>query len=203
MKLNQDGLCEDCEIIKRIKAKPAPTSKDINVLQMTRAKIHGNDLVEATCVGYHCAECSKYINRVYSQSGRDSRFPKLPEYVKEHSDHCKITLYPFTYGASIMTNIYTMKRLTDKQVIEYSNRPYTDSRPQKWKDGYRRLEAKANNKAYCQEEYQAICQKLPDIAPKSQAGYTRMKKADSDSFKKIAEAAHQAGIIIHSFENEE
>lgn len=66
MKLNQDGLCEDCEIIKRIKAKPAPTSKDINVLQMTRAKMHGNDLVEATCAGYHCAECSKYINRVYS-----------------------------------------------------------------------------------------------------------------------------------------
>lgn len=203
LKLNSEGLCEDCEIIKEIKSKPSATSNDVNKLQSARARVYGTDLLEATCVGYHCGECAKYVNRVYSQSGKDSRFPKLPDYIKKHSDHCGIMLYPFVYGVNYMVDVYTGKTLTDKQVVEYSNRPYTDSRPPEWKAGYRRLEAKANNKRNCQDEYREICQKLPDIAPKSQAGYTRMKKAASANFQKISEAAREAGITIHDFENED
>lgn len=203
LRLNRDGLCEDCEIIEQIKSKPRPTVKEINELQKARAKKSDCDLVQATCTSYHCAECSKYINRVYSKTGKDSRFPQLPNYIERHADHCGIMLYPFSYGINFMTNIYTGKTLTDKQIIEYSNRPYTDSRPPKWKEGYRKLEAKANNKKNCEEEYKAICKKFPDVAPKSQAGYTRMKKSNSENFQKIAEAAHQAGIIIHEFENED
>ena len=37
-----------------------------------------------------------------------------------------------------------------------------------------------------------------DIAPKSLSGYTRMKNANSDNFKKIAEAAKKRGINIKS-----
>lgn len=203
LKVSQKGLCEDCEIIEQIKSKPRPTVKDVNELQKVRAKTHGCDLVVSTCTQYHCSECSKYINRVYSRSGKDGRFPRLPDYIEHHADHCGITLYPFTYGASIMSDIYTGRALTNSQVIEYSNRPYTDVRPAKWKEGYRKLEAKANNKKNCEDEYKLICQKLPDIAPKSQAGYTRMKKSNSENFKKIAEAAHQVGIVIHEFENED
>lgn len=203
MKLTPNGLCEDCEIIQQIKSKPRSKVKDVNELQKTRAKSYGCDLVEATCTQYHCSECSKYINRVYSRSGKDSRFPRIPDYIECHADHCGIILYPFKYGASIMHDIYNGKPLTDKQVVEYSNRPYTDVRPAKWKEGYRKLEAKANNKKNCEDEYKLICQKLPDIAPKSQAGYTRMKKSNSENYKKIISEAHKIGIVIHDLENEE
>ena len=93
---------------------------------------------------------------------------------------------------------------------EYSNRPFTDSRPQQWIDGYNHLlelkhkrEVDELNSKYAQQEYEQIVIKLPDIAPKSQAGYTRMKKAASANFKKISEAAREAGITIHDFENED
>lgn len=203
LRLNNKGLCAECETIERSKPKTHFTINDVNELQRSRAQNYKIDLVAATCTGYHCAECSKYINRVYSQSGIDNRFPILPDYVKNHADHCRITLYPFVYGANIMRDVYTGKSINDKEIIKYSNRPYVDSRPPQWIEGYRKHQAKQNNNDNFKSEYKQICELLPDIAPKNQAGYTRMKKANSDSFKKLAESARQAGIIIHDIENEE
>lgn len=47
-----------------------------------------------------------------------------------------------------------------------------------------------------EREYYRIKYLLPDIAPKSLSGYTRMKKSNSDNFKKIAEVAKKNGIKI-------
>lgn len=45
-------------------------------------------------------------------------------------------------------------------------------------------------------EFYRIKYLLPEIAPKSISGYTRMKRSNSENFKKLAFAAKNAGIEI-------
>ena len=176
---------------------------NFNLKQIDMAKKMNTDLVKVECYCYHCAECSAYGNRVYSITGKDKRFPQLPDYVKNNVNHCFMTIYPFTYGINYLRDPYTNKSMSDSDVIEYSNRPFTDSRPQKWIDGYNHLlelnhkkEVDAFNSKQAQQEYEQIVIKLPDIAPKSQGGYLRMKKSGSDNYKKLKYAAETAGIVI-------
>lgn len=179
---------------------------DINSINLKQTDLAGEmntDLVDVVCNCYHCAECSAYGNRVYSISGKDKRFPKLPDYVKNNAGHCSMIIYPFIYGIHYLTDPYTNKSISGTDVIEYSNRPFTDSRPQQWIDGYNHLlelkhkrEVDELNSKYAQQEYEQIVIKLPDIAPKSQGGYLRMKKSGSDNYKKLKYAAETAGIVI-------
>lgn len=46
-------------------------------------------------------------------------------------------------------------------------------------------------------EYEEICKKIPDLAPKSLGGYTRMKKNNTANFQKILKAAEEHGIKIN------
>lgn len=171
--------------------------------QMKLANDLNTDLVEVTCTSYHCAECSAYGNRVYSISGKDKRFPKLPEYVKNNSKHCSMMTYSFVYGINYMTDPYTGKIIKNNDVISYSNRPFADTRPQNWIEGYEHLaeinkqrETDEANSKQAQIEYDQIVINLPDVAPKSQGGYLRMKKSNSANFQKLKEKAVSAGIEI-------
>ncbi len=175
----------------------------INSKQTEYAQKMDTDLVDVVCNCYHCAQCSAYGNRVYSISGKDKRFPKLPDYVKNNAGHCSMIIYPFRYGIHYLTDPYTNKSISGSDVIEYSNRPFVDSRPQKWIDGYNHLlelnhkrEVDALNSKQAQQEYEQIVIKLPDIAPKSQGGYLRMKKSGSDNYKKLKSAAEAVDIVI-------
>lgn len=47
-----------------------------------------------------------------------------------------------------------------------------------------------------EREYYRIKYTIPEIAPKSLSGYTRMKNIKSEKFMKIVDAAKQAGIVI-------
>ena len=47
-----------------------------------------------------------------------------------------------------------------------------------------------------EREYYRIKYTIPEVAPKSLSGYTRMKNIKSTNFIKIADAAKQAGIVI-------
>ncbi|MBP1561919.1 MAG: hypothetical protein J6C96_11865 [Oscillospiraceae bacterium] len=200
LRLDKQFEAADIEEEEILGEKSKVTNKAIHdqVLkkQIQSAKSMGTDLVSAVCNCYHCEECAKYINRVYSISGKDKRFPKLPDYVVENSQHCGIMMYPFVYGVNTMRDVYTGKSIIESEIIAYSNRPYIDDRPQEWKVGYQKLEAEANNKKNCEYEYKLICQKLPDIAPKNQGGYLRMKKSNSENFQKLKEKAISAGIEI-------
>lgn len=171
--------------------------------QLQNAKDLKTDLVCVTCNCYHCGECAKYIGRVYSVSGRDERFPKLPDYVIKNSQHCGMGLYPFVYGVNFLRDPYTQESFCDDNVIKISNRPYEDNRPQKWIDGYEHLlditrqeSLDKANSEQARQEYEKIVVLLPDIAPKSQGGYMRMKKSNSANFQKLKEKAVSASIEI-------
>ncbi len=171
--------------------------------QLNRAKSAGTDLIYVVCNCFHCANCGIYGNRVYSISGNDKRFLKLPEYVLNNHKHCEMSFYPFMYGINYITDPYTGKSIDSNKVIEYSNRPLVDIRPQHWIDGYNHLQENNHqkeideiNRNQARLEYEKIVTNLPDIAPKTEGGYLRMKKSESKNYQKIVSQARKKGIEI-------
>lgn len=84
----------DCDINKA-------SNIEANDKQMLYAKKYKDDYVQVVshCC---CSECAKYRFRIYNISGRDKRFPKLPDYIKNYSWHCGLLLYPFSLGINYM-----------------------------------------------------------------------------------------------------
>lgn len=145
------------------------------------------DLVEASYYSPCDGETAKYRGRIFSLHGKDKRFPLLTEIVK----NCDLEFYPFIYGIS--------KPNFCKQgsEIEYSNRPFIDDRSPQEKNAYEK-QLKETSFSNNDEEYYWIYEHLPEIAPKSLSGYTKMKNAKSKNFIKIVNAARELGYEIKS-----
>lgn len=145
-----------------------------------------------------CPVCALYQMRVYCISGRDKRFPKLPDIVYQHGgfhNGCRHTFYPFFLGVSSFKNQY----LQDCDPIKYSNRPFIDDRSDSDKQLYlQRMEnqKKHEEAAMNKRIYYELMQKIPEVMPKSVAGFTKMKRANSINYQKIIKAAHDIGIEI-------
>lgn len=143
-----------------------------------------------------CPYCSIYNNRVYSRSGKDRRFPSfslLPNDLKViNCPKCNTFLgfsacYDFDIDGSL------------KKTIKDSNRPFKDLRTKEEKEFYKAEVIKQTNAKLAKTEYLWLCQNLPNIAPKSLSGYTRMKKSKSVNYQKIVSAAKDAGFQIADF----
>lgn len=163
----------------------------------------GTDLVEATRELACCAECAKYRGRWFSISGKDKRFPKMPI---NYGCTCQgINFFPVIYGISEPT--YCSKSMN---IIEYSNRPFIDDRKSKEKKDYnmwlKQMENEQQFEPYKirlnkitekdKREYEWLCKNLPNIAPKSFSGYTKMKRSYSKNFLKLSEQAKELGKNI-------
>lgn len=145
-----------------------------------------------------CPICASYQMRVYCISGKDKRFPKLPDIVYKYGgfhDGCRHTFYSFILGISSFKNQY----LQDCDPIEYSNRPFIDDRTDSDKQLYlQRLEnqKKHEESAKNKDIYYQLMQEIPTIMPKSIAAFTKMKKANSLNYQKIVKAAQEIGIEL-------
>lgn len=89
---------------------------------ITSAKFLETDLMEVYSHSPYCKECAKYINRIYSISGKNKRFPSLKEAAKDcrHELMC-LSFSPFVLGVHEPT-------FECKNIIKYSNRPFIDER---------------------------------------------------------------------------
>lgn len=97
---------------------------------INNAKTMKTDLVEAEYFRGCCGECAKYRGRWFSISGRDKRFPKMPV---DYGCTCSgLTFYPVIYGASKPDHCPK-----NKDIIEYSNRPFIDDRLKSVKNRFR------------------------------------------------------------------
>lgn len=98
----------------------------LSKINTDNANLLNTDLVEMTHISGCCGLCAKYRGRIYSLSGKDKRFPKLPEQLLTrgilHDNDCGLSFYPFIYGLSTPTYCNKGKE------IEFSNRPYIDDR---------------------------------------------------------------------------
>lgn len=157
------------------------------------------DLVEASYIRCCCAECAKNRERIYSISGKDHRFPQLPEYLLsgEH-DACGIQLYPFIDGVNSMRT-RDGKDLKGKAIIKYSNRPFVDDRtPEELRDLAEIEQQKLADLAREQNrvDYDWLWEHLPDHCPKSFSAYSRMKNQKSDKYKALVAEAKKHGYKI-------
>lgn len=201
-----DGkICSDCfnklgkgkytvkHTIDSAKLKIDSLYYDINSIQnpdfkiaLKNARKLKTDLLEADFPSPTDERTAIYRGRIYSITGSDSRFPKLP---KEIFD-TEITLYPFVYGVSEPLYCKAGKE------IEFSNRPFQDTRSAKEKAEYNVIFLKLQESATNTADYNWICENLSDIAPKSLSGYVRMKNSNSKNFQILVQKAAENGYTI-------
>ena len=169
----------------------------------------------SSCV---CEKCASYQDRAYSISGRDKRFPKLPEFIIEQMGlHCDISFdCVLVYdGQTITRDIYEGDERTpvDFDIVKCSNRPFVDDRSDYEKECYaktveqRKTMLKESEYKYSREywtklyhqhlEYQQIVDVMGEKAPKSYSGYMRMKKGNTVNYQKIVKIADENNIKIN------
>ncbi len=159
-------------------------------IQMKRAKEYEIDLVEVSKNNRICGECAKYQGRIYSLSGKDKRYPKFPEYLQvTKGAHCGLQIYPFDEEFSRAVYV-------EGDPIQTSNRPFVDDRTPEQVELYDNYIKEQQRKENARLEYEQIVEKLPDIAPKSLGGYSKMKNNKSANYLKLVEKAAEAGIMI-------
>lgn len=148
------------------------------------------DLAESSDRAACCPKCAMYRRRIYSISGKDRRFPKLPS--DFDSDCCGLTLWP--YDEKINEPSFSCKN-----PIKYSNRPFVDDRSEKEKRDYQAILDEAEEQKQKEEDkkiYESLLLKLPQDAPKSFGAFRRMKKANSTGYIALKKKALKIGIYL-------
>ena len=201
MWLYKDGRIEEAAMLEKRLRREEPEVFDINLFHknhflsaIKQCKDFDTDYIY--CGGHTCtcSECAKYQNRVYSISGKDSAYPKLPDFVYEYGGfhpgfrHC---FYPFS-GDSIAD-----KNGNYVDALEYSNRPFVDDRTPEEIEGYNQYLKKAEKERLHDENLKAfyiLKKELPDVMPKSYSTFAQYKAHNSDKYINILNSANEKGI---------
>ncbi|MBP3446484.1 MAG: hypothetical protein J6K64_04325 [Clostridia bacterium] len=180
-------------------------------------RVKEHDLIFCSPHENTCEICSMYQNRVYSVSGEDKRFPKLPDMVFRYQGFhpgCRHSFFPYYYPYVNTVEKYVMSQNGEINIecydaVEYSNRPFVDERTEEEKKNHiKRLQKKDiySDYEYAKEhymkrkiqldEYKLIKKNLPKLAPKSFSGYSRMKSMNTKNYQKILALIKEKGIEI-------
>ena len=169
---------------------------DIQILQnaeIVTAELDNNPLILVQRGWRVCKNCAVYHDRIYSVGGCDARFPNskvFEDYIASKACNCSLNSFPFTYGISIM------RGAGEKNPIEYSNRAFLDDRTDNEIKEYNAYIQKQFEEDRNRKDYDWICERLPDIAPKSLSGYMRMKNSNSANYKNLIKKALELGYEI-------
>lgn len=185
---NRFGFCDDIQ-------------ENLMAMTLESCKRLGTDLVVMSAHCSCCEECNKLQGRVYSISGKNKIFPKLPSKIlktgKVH-DGCRHSFSAYVFwGDGEDTINDKMGKSVD--AINASLRPYIDDRTEEEKKNYINYiqqKRKDSTKGRDEKEYYRIVSILPDIAPKSFSAYRRMKNAKTKNFMKLYDLAKENGIEI-------
>lgn len=143
-----------------------------------------------------CEECSRYQGRIYSISGTSLKFPPLPDSLKQHGyihPGCHHSFIPFIAGA-------TFKAAPEGvSPDQWSRRPFIDERSEEDKQIYENIrnnEYKQISTMKNKLNYYWLQLNLPELTPKSFNAYSRMKNANTATFRAIQDAARSKGREI-------
>lgn len=148
--------------------------------------------------GCCCAECAKLSGRVYSFSGRDKRFPKMPKALITGGGYhtaCNTSLVRWWEG----DNIYCQGEYVN--AIQSTRRPHTDDRPEADTVRYQNALAKIQKDRANYEnrkEFFVLRTLLPDLVPKSQYAFMQEKAALSPLYTEIINLAKGKGYVQKS-----
>lgn len=201
MWLYKDGRIEEAAMLEKRLRREEPEVFDINLLHknhflsaIKQCKDFGTDYIYCDGHTYTCGECAKYQNRVYSISGKDSAYPKLPDFVYEYGGFhpgCRHGFHPF-FSDSIAD-----KNGNFVDALEYSNRPFIDDRTPEEIEGYNQYLKKAEKERLRDENLKAfyiLKKELPDVMPKSYSTFAKYKAHNSDKYINILNSANEKGI---------
>ncbi len=205
MWLYKDGRIDEATSLENKLHSELPEVFEHNVINnfffaITDCKRYNCDYIECVGGSCTCGECAKYINRVYCISGKDTRFPKLPEFVFEFGGfhrNCKESFYRYK-GGNIRDKYYNFV-----DAIEYSNRPFVDDRTpaeienyNKWQKNITQINTYVNE----EKEFFILRTKLPNVLPKTFATFEKYKRTSSPKYIKILEEAKQQNITSFLFD---
>lgn len=153
------------------------TAETTNTATTNQLTSLGYDLVKMTEHATTCPICSVYQGRVYSISGKDSRFPSLDtafsgEYANIHP-RCRHRIFPYIPDLADDLN----------GDIAKSNRSFEiDKRSKKAIDDYNKQQKAKTQMRNDMDQYQRYKLALGKDAPKSFAGFRRMKYSNSGKY---------------------
>lgn len=170
------------------------TAETQNKAQTTQGKDWGYDLVKMTTHSPTCPICAMYQGRVYAitkeaangkyktKDGTVLKFPYLYEtaFVKGYE-----TIHP---NCRHRISIFPPKAYTSKELLAYSQKstaPFEDTRTDKERKAYAEDQAVKRRRNENYKQYERIKAMLPNDAPKSFAGFVRMKQANSEKYQEL------------------
>ena len=204
MWLYKDGAIEEASILEKKLRQELPDVFERKILNnfffaIGECKRSNCDYIECIGSNYTCGECAKYINRVYCISGKDKRFPKLPDFVYQYGGfhpNCKESFFKYEYGELRNRNHQFVN------AIEYSNRPFIDDRTpseiQKYNEN-QQYHTSYDTYIDNQKEFFILRAKLPNILPKTYATFKKYKETNSPKYARILEIAKQQNISSFLF----
>ena len=186
------------------------TAEAQNSSQFVQAKDWGYDLVKMTFHSPTCAVCAKYQGRVYAttkdaangkykdKDGKRLKFPYLYDtvLVKGYDTvhpNCRhrFSIYP--------ARAYTTEEL--KKASQNSMREFTDDRSDDERKAYAKEQAEKRRKNENLKQYEKLKAMFPDDAPKSFAGFVRMKNAKSERYKQLINDSRTITRLANEREN--
>lgn len=205
---NDAALCIPANTVQAIVRHAASFQTDLVIMN-----VHGNS----------CPECAKYQGRVFSLSGSNKRFPKIPDVFWQYGaihPGCGHSFHPFIEGVTDPDLKYTLdvhrgvKWRYTRNIEAFSNRPFVDDRRQEDIDSALSLMAKRKEEAERQQyrwdhyieveaergadarKFKWLQENLPGICPKSLSGYRRMKTQNTKNFQKLVASAKALGVDL-------
>ncbi len=160
---------------------------------------------------YCCENCAKYRQRIFSYSGKDKRFPKLPDELKDDSyfiqhKHCGLHFLIFFDGVSSINYKVNGTIVRDMRgLIAASNRPFMDERTAEEineynervkKNTYDYTFAKHKQLGISYVEYIRLVELMPDECPQDLSAYRKMKKQNTKAYQALKQKAALLGIVL-------
>lgn len=198
-------------------------SREIARQSLSAATAFNTDLVIMDAHGSTCPECAKYQGRVYSLSGKNRKFPKVPDfYYATGSVHsgCSHSFSPYIDGVNDPDLPYTLSvhplqnKRYGKNIVAFSNRPFEDDRTKECKQAAAAVLQKQAEEREKQQHYEEhmieieaqrgqeardylwLQQNIPNKCPKSVTGYRRMKTQNTKNYQILKQLASEHGRQI-------
>jgi hypothetical protein len=166
------NIASYAEMVSRSTVKEASNRGTMN-----QAQLLGYDLVKMSNHRTSCKICKQYEGRVYSITGKDTRFPKLtipykPPYANIHP-RCRHTIS--VYVPSLADNF--------KEDLKYSNRSFQEE-PKESKE-YTNIQNEKRKLNSDRRQYERYKFTLGEEAPSSFNGFRKTKNSNLSKWKEL------------------
>ena len=165
-----------------------------NRSQLVQAEDWGYDLVKMTSHSPTCKVCAKYQGRVYATTKQAAN----GKYRDKNGNKIK---FPYLYNTVLVKgydtvhpncrhrfSVYPPKAYTTEELKETSRnstREFTDDRSDTERKAYAQEQAEKRKKNENLKQYERLKAAFPNDAPKSFAGFVRMKNAKSEKYNNL------------------